>query len=484
MKILVLELARLGDIYQSWPALRALKRTQPQARITVLTRERYKAALDGLSVVDSTRILPSQDFIRPMLEPGFDIQSAHEKVGEFVQELRNEKFDWIINFSFSPLSSYLVHAIADKQTRLSGYSRTDDGFLMIPDDMSAYFYAQVGVDRPNRYHLAEVFGTMVGADLNSTDWAPPLGYRRLQNSPEVLIHIGASETKKAISPIKWITIINQFMKLFEDPQAIRLGLIGAASEVGIAEQIMSSVPEGAIENFVGKTDLRELFERIGSASLLVGADSAPMHMASLTATPCLNLSLKSVNFWETGPRAPRSIVMRGSDDTDFASDRVAQAMRKILMNEKPDLQMFSVQEGAPSYWGLEPRGQDFQWKLLKAIYMNESFPLNSSPLYRDGIQKLDDINRLMMDQLQNIQNGTAIAKVGSILDRGEEIIETISRLVPDLSPLIRWYTTEKIRLGPDDHESLVRKSLEIHTTFQKVLDLYKGFFVEESDKLK
>ncbi len=484
MKILILELARLGDIYQSWPALRAIKRLYPHAHITVLTRERYKSALDGLSVVNKIEILPSQDFVAPLLEDQFAVNEAHSRVTQFVDRLKAENFNWIINFTFSPLSSYLTHAISHSHTRVNGYTRTSDGFLAIPDDMSAYFYAQVGIDRPNRHHLTEIFATMVGADLSPTDWAPPLGYRRREGAPTVLIHVGASEVKKTISPVKWITIINQFLKLFEDHREIKIGLVGAHSESKVADQIMASVPEGTLVNYVGQTQLKDLFELIGSAGLVVGADSAPMHMASLTATPCLNLSLKSVNFWETGPRAPRSIILRGQDETDFVSDQVAQSMRKILMNEKPELGSISVQEGSPAFWYLEPRGQDFQWKLVKAIYMNESFPMNPSPLFKDGILKLEDINLLMIDQLEKIQNGTQLAKVASILDQGEEIIETISHLVPDIAPLVRWYQTEKIRLGPDSHENLVKRSHEIHQTLQNVLNLYKESFIEDSQKLK
>ncbi len=480
MKILVLELARLGDIYQSWPALRAIKRLHPHSRITVLTRERYRAALQGLTVVDEVKILPSQDMIAPLLEPQFDVKASHLKVSEFVDALKNEKFDWVINFSFSPLSSYLTHAITHSGTKVSGYTRTSDGYLSIPDDMSAYFYAQVGVDRPNRFHLAEIFGTMVQADLTTTDWAPPNGMKRRADAPTVLIHVGASQKSKSINAVKWTTIINQFLKLFDNPAELKIGLIGSQAEEAMATQIMSSVASGTLQNFVGKTDIRELFELIGSAGLVVGADSAPMHMASLTATPCLNLSLKSVNFWETGPRAPRSVILRGADETDFASDNVAQAMRRILMNEKPEVGSIVVQNGAPSYWCLEPRGQDFQWKLVKAIYLNEPFPINNQPLFKDGVLKLDDINRLMIDQLDKIQKGVAVANVASILDRGEEIIQTIAQLVPEVSPLVRWYNTEKVRLGPEKQELLLQKTIEIHNSFQNVLNLYKEFFAEDA----
>ncbi len=468
MKILVLELARLGDTFQTWPALRGLKRTHPEAQIEVLTRARYQAALEGLDVISKIRLLPSADFVAPLLEPQMDVKTAHDRMGKFVDELKNEKYDWILNFSFSPVSSYLTHAISHETTKISGYSRTADGFLAIPDDMSAYFYAQVGVNRPNRYHLAEIFATMAGVDLTPEDWQEPKGLTAHPTTPDVLIHVGASDGKKTISPIKWATIINQFSKISE----ATIGLVGVASESAIAEQITASIAEGRVQNFVGKTGLKELFSMIKKAKLVVGADSAPMHMASLTQTPCVNLSLSTVNFWETGPRAMGSVVLKGADETEFASDRVAMAMKRALKGEKQELSAVIVQEGTPSYWCLEPKNADFQWNFLKAIYMSEDFPASDSELFRDGIVKLADINHLMIDQMNAVKNGTELAKVASIIDRGEEIIQTIGQLVPVLSPLVRWYQTEKIRIGPDAPDKLLDRSLGIQMLLQKVLDLY------------
>lgn len=468
MKVLVLELARLGDIFQTWPALRGLKRIYPEAQIEVLTRARFQSAIEGLEVVSKRHLLPTQEILAPMFDPQMDVKSSHEKMGQFVAGLKNEKYDWILNFSFSPFSSYLTHAISHETTKISGYSRTADGFLAIPDDMSAYVYAQVGVGRPNRFHLAEIFATMVGVDLIESDWSAPQGLKSRMQTPEVLVHVGASEAKKQISPVKWATILNQFLKLSE----VRVGLIGAASESAAAEQIMASIPSERVENFVGKTDLQDLFSLIQWTRLVVGADSAPMHMASLTGTPCVNLSLSSVNFWETGPRAMGSVIMRGQDETDFASDKVATVMKKAMHKEKQDLSIITVQKGSPSYWHLAPKDSDFEWNLIRAIYMGEDFPPTESNLFKDGIIKLADINLLMIDQIEAVQKGVDISKVASIIDRGEEIIETIGKLVPSLAPLVRWYQTEKIRIGPDSQEKLLERSLQIQSQFQGVLNLY------------
>lgn len=472
MKILILELARLGDIYQTWPALRGLRRLYPDAEIHVLTRARFQSAFEGLEVVDQRKILPSHDLMAPLVGPQMDVKTSHALVGEFIQSLQHENYDWILNFSFSPLSSYLTHAIANGREesglRISGYSRTSDGFLAIPDDMSAYFYAQVGVNRPNRFHLADIFSTMVGVDLIDSDWADPKGLNRLAETTDILIHVGASEAKKQISASKISSIINQLHKI----QTLKIGLIGAPGEKSIAESILASVPTGAVVDFVGTTTLPGLFDLIAGTKLVIGADSAPMHMASLTRTPCLNLSLESVNFWETGPRAMGSAILRGKDETDFASDKVAQVAIKIINKEKQDLSVITLQEGTPCYWSLAPRGADFQWNLIKAIYQGDDFPANEDPVFKDGILKLFDINQLMIDQMQAISKGADLEKVAPIIDQGEEIISTIAKLVPHLSPLIRWYQTEKVRIGPNSQEALLKRSLEIQNLLHKVLELY------------
>jgi heptosyltransferase-3 len=472
MKILILELARLGDIFQTWPALRGLRRLYPEAQIEVLSRGRYEAALQGLEVINKIRLLPTRDLMEPLVEPQMDVKQAHARISAFVAELKSEKFDWILNFTFSPFSSYLTHAISHPHTKVSGYTRTSDGFLSIPDDMSAYFYAQAGVQRPNRFHLADIFATLAGVDLTDEDWRPPQGLSKAADAPEVLLHVGASENKKQISPVKWATIINQLKKL----NPVHIGLIGAANETSIADQIMSSIPAENVTNYVGRTQLSDVFSLIAGARLVVGADSAPMHMASLTGTPCVNLSLSTVNFWETGPRAAGSIVLRGQDETDLASDKVAQAIQRALTGGKQDLSVIQVQKGSPSYWALQPKEAEFQWNLLRAIYMGEDFPATDNSMFRDGIAKLSDINTLMIEQMEQLQKGTEISKVAGIIDRGEEIIDTVGKLVPSLSPLIRWYQTEKVRIGPDEQAKLLEKSLHIQNLLQKVLDLYLESF--------
>ena len=235
---------------------------------------------------------------------------------------------------------------------------------------------------------------------------------------------------------------------------------------------MSAVAPERVENRVGKTSLQDVMALLIQAKVLVGADSAPMLIASLTKTPCVNLSFDTVNFWETGPRSAHSVILKGSDETDIASDKIANAIRKVILRERPDVGVITAQKGTPSFWSLTTKDADFHWQFLRAIYLGEDFPTTEDPLFADGISKLNEINALMIEQMHNLQKGADMQKIGPLIDRGEEIIENIGKLVPHLVSLVRWYQTEKIRDGPNTQENLLKRSLEIQELFQKVLDLY------------
>src|SRR4051794_29867404 len=110
MRILVLQLARFGDIYQSWPAIKALQRSFPGAEVHALVRSRFSQATEGLAGV-TVHELNTADVLKPILESG-DENAALSRLSDLIERLEALRFDRIINLSFSPFSSYLTNAIA------------------------------------------------------------------------------------------------------------------------------------------------------------------------------------------------------------------------------------------------------------------------------------------------------------------------------------------------------------------------------------
>src|SRR4051812_2953965 len=100
MRILVLQLARFGDIYQTWPTLQALKRKHPGCELHVLVRSRFKEAAQDFPGI-TVHALPTQDILRPLFEAQ-PLEDSHTELKAFLQPLCDGSFDSIINLSFSP----------------------------------------------------------------------------------------------------------------------------------------------------------------------------------------------------------------------------------------------------------------------------------------------------------------------------------------------------------------------------------------------
>ena len=474
MKILILQLARLGDIYQTWPVLHALKRTHPQAEVHFLTRSKFAPAAPGAETVDRHWLVDTRDILLPLIEERPVIDISLEKIDALVANLKGESFDKVINLSFSPFSSYLTKEVSGLTCEVKGYTRTSDGYLSIPDDGSAYFYAQVGIGRPNRLHLTDVFAFIAGVDLAAEDWqsrhtseAPSLIVRQVGEKP-IVIHIGASDLNKTLSWSKWLQVARGLI----ENQEGQVVLVGSNAEREIAEKICSAPFDHQPLNLVGQTNLDELFEIVARAGLLIGGDSAPIHIASLTNTPVLNISFPMVSLWETGPRSENSRIMpiEGHDKIS-AEEIVTEALAQLRRQSTLYPVVRSVGPLYP-YVELRPHAMAFEWQMLKAIYMQGDFPGAPSELFLLGMKRLGEVTSLAREQLNVMRSNPTNSTSAAILDRVTEIIDKIKDMVPELSPLVRWFQTELLRIGPMSVQELIEATDAQYENLAHVIELY------------
>ena len=469
MKILVQQLARLGDIYMTWPVLRAIRRAYPMAEIHVLTRPRFESALHGLEAVDVRKSLPTERICEALLESE-DIQPAKEKLETFLEDLVAENYQWIINLSYSPFSSYLTHFLSGPDKKISGYTRHSDGYFHISDEVSSYFYAQVGPERYNRIHLADLFASMVGIDLEPQDWAPPTIESSQHTLPDqyIVMHVGASEQKKSLSPFIWSRVIKYFTEQAPNTKVV---LIGAPSEIGLAKAIKGGLNQIDVIDLVGKTKIHELFPIIQNSQLLVGCDSAPMHIASLVATPCLNISSKEVNFWETGPRSASSQIVYNSNLADINPAEIATMIQNLITGVQ-NPQTVKMVGGFPSYIVPgEHRASHFGWDLVKAIYLGEAFPVTDDLQFIEAVGQLHAMNEVVIENLQKIPQ-SGLKALGPILDRSDEVFRAIGGIVPLASIFVHWLETERIKIPPGKSDEIYSRTLQTHRDFKYLLRAY------------
>lgn len=472
MKILVLQLARLGDILMGWPTLRALRRKYPDAEIHLMVRPRFKIAAEGCDAINKIVEFDTASFIEPFTRDGNAVEEASARVTGFIESLRAENYGEVINLTFSPLSSQLVYGIAEEDTVVRGYSRFDDGTLRICDGVSSYFFAQVGPGRNNRIHLTDIFAALADVNLDAEDWrGPATATKSKREGPYIVVHAGASQANKMVPAFLWGRIVKNILK--SRPE-LKVVLIGDAREQTIAEEVSANTGFQC-ENLCGKTSWNDVVDIVRGADLLLGGDSAPLHIASLTGTKTLNVSVGPVNFWETGPRAAGSVVLRYETADAISAYFVADCAQIMLAGADPQAG-FTVQEGVPGYRSADVDEGEFAWSILAGMYLDQPFPVADDMKFLMAVRHLINMNDVVINQLNSIDPFSET--LGQLVDRSDQVMQAVGKLVPEADIIVRWLLTEKTRIPPSTPTNVCREMLRLHLKFGEVLKPYDMDLVE------
>jgi heptosyltransferase-3 len=455
MKILIQQLARFGDIYSSWPAINAFKRRYPNCEIHLLVRARFKEATAFLTSVDKVHVLETANVLEPLFHSSQDLAGSLMRLQSFVTGLQHEKYDKIINLTFSPFSSYLTSLLKTDENAVVGYHRFSDGHLALADDWSCYFYAQVGIGKANRIHLTDIFAEMLGVSIEEADWQlPQLPASQVEppSSPYLVVHLGASQKSKAYPASLWLQALIKITSSWKGSVV----LIGSAEEAPLAQQITEGLQDRVID-FIGKTKLTDLFSLLKGAEMLIGADSAPVHIASLVNTLTLNLSCSNVNLWETGPRAPGSRILFSNFIGDILPVVVASEALSVLSGEGPLYCQYYINSQRQCL-SLKEKRQNLDWSLIEFLYFSGRAPTSADLNYASALVHVYDVTQLAIEQLYNIQRNSQDKIAQAVLEKTDEILSSIPRLVPELAVLIRWFQAEKTRIPPSGFISVLEKT--------------------------
>lgn len=504
MKVLVIQLARLGDVFQTWPTFRALSRAG--AEVHVLVRPRFRAATVGCSAIARVHEFRTDEILGPVLTNGKEgLVSSMTSLDDLLASLTAEKFDRIVNLSFSPLSSWLafdleMRTFAEGRVVTSvGYTRHADGTLAIPDDASAYFFAQVGSrasafpgEALNRISLPRLFATIAQSavpqiELSEADWSGPEQKSPLKEEllPAIApngffaVHIGASEAEKTLDAERWAEITARVIHSTGSPVI----LLGSPEEAEKSRAIVSkmrenyAVSESKISNGVGRTKLGDVFPLLERAKILIAGDSALIHMASLVGTRVLNLSSRTVSHWETGPQSKGSrIVVYGGAGPEI--ETVVSEAVSMMTNAAKNATSTTESTLADREIGgpLEPLVEktkdaysDFLWSFTSGLYLGTEFVVPQDSKLLLAFDQWLETAEIEAVQLQALRNAEDASTITAILQRVDEVTALIVESEPRLAPLYRWLTTERSRVGPQARESVIERYLAINAQLTSVL---------------
>lgn len=291
-QILVLQLARLGDLVQTWPLLTRLRQAYPGARLTLLTDCRLLPLQAAGPQVDEVL---GFDFLGLASLTENDWPGAYHLVADFLRDLRTRDFDLVFNLNFSRLSLLLTHLLG---APAKGYLPAAGGREFSREPWMAWIYSLVHARRFNRFHLTDVFRHLAPEPEAAVVMPPPPALR--QGEPLIALQL-ATRHERRTWPLEHFTRLAEH--LAHHVQA-RVLLLGTKAERALGEKLRAALLPTLRErvlNLQGETGLAELAEQLQQTHLLVSGDTGTLHLATSLGVPTVALFLGPALCFETGP---------------------------------------------------------------------------------------------------------------------------------------------------------------------------------------
>ena len=290
MNILLVRLRLIGDVVFTTPAIRAIRRHYPDARLTYIVEEESAAVVQDNPHLDRVLIARSPRARGRLLS---DVA--------LIAQLRRDRYDIAIDFHGGPRSSLLTW-LSGAPTRV-GYEVKGRSWMYT-----------TRVPRPRalrpRHSVVSQWDVLLplgiappdpetdATEMPENPRAAHAVRQRLAaagigpDNPIIVIHVSAGNPFRRWPAPSFVELVRQIA--VSDPNRriiLTAGPSDAAAVARIADdaRLALSVEHRSAIVDCGEFELAELRSVIGRAALYIGGDSGPLHIAGTTGVPVIGL---------------------------------------------------------------------------------------------------------------------------------------------------------------------------------------------------
>ncbi len=289
--ILVIRPDHLGDLLFTTPALRALRRAFPQARITAMVGPWGKPVLDNNPHLDDVRLCPFPAFTR---RPKKSPLAPYALAWQTARQLRGEGYDLALVLRFDhwwgALVAYLAriprrlgYDVAEVRPFLSeavpyvrGRHEVQQNMALVREAGGEGQEPISPASEPLEFHPTAEDEVFAGRWL--------AGQGMAEGDVLIGIHPGAGAAVKLWRNQAWAEVGDTLAR----QHGARVVLTGSAGERALAEDVarrMATTPLLA----AGETTLGQLAALLARCRLVLGPDCGPLHLAVALGRPTVHL---------------------------------------------------------------------------------------------------------------------------------------------------------------------------------------------------
>jgi len=328
--ILLIKPSSLGDIVMALPALSALRRSFPEARISWLVRPEFASLIEGHPHLDEILLFDRKRLGKAWRHPG-----AFGSLVSLVGELRRRRFDAVLDLQGLFRSASLAWLSGCKERFGPAWGR----------EFAHHFYTTTAAPHIEWAHVIDyymkILGAMGAADL-AVEFVLPEKPAVAQAVEKLLAQHNIPRDKYAVlipgsAQVSKCWPVERFAALADkltSEHGLSVVATGSGPEATMIDQIRdrASCP---ILSLAGRTSLPELVEVLRRARVVISNDTGPGHIAAALARPLVMMFSWS-NPLRVGPyRRPECLVGRDLTERGLAikSTNPGHAIHYVTLDE-------------------------------------------------------------------------------------------------------------------------------------------------------
>lgn len=331
--ILLIKPSSLGDIVLALPALSALRRSFPDARITWLIRPEFAPLIEGHPHLDDIIRFDRKRLGKACWHPG-----AFRDLVALVRDLRCRRFDAVLDLQGLLRSAALA--------RLSGCPQRFGPVWR--REMAHHLYTRAVPRHRDWVHVIDYYMKILeamGAGQRQVQFVLPtkpavaeearalLSHHQVDPERYAVLIPGSAQASKCWPPERFATLAERLVSEHD----LSLVVTGSRAESLMIEQIRKYA-HCSLVSLAGATSLPELVEVLRHARIVVSNDTGPGHIAAALDKPLVMMFSWS-NPLRVGPyRRPECIVARDLAGRGLAikNTNPAYAITHITLDEVYD----------------------------------------------------------------------------------------------------------------------------------------------------
>ena len=324
-KILVVQLARLGDLVQTWPLLRRLRQVCPGAGLGLLADRRLT---DLHQLGPPLKDLWEVDFTGLTLQVQRNLSAAYVQVHDLATNLKSQGYNMVLNLNFSRLALLLSYLVGG---HIKGYRPAAGGREMLRDPWLALVYALVHARQFNRLHISDVFRHLATAAAIESNPPSP---KSMIGEPLIALQLATRHPRRT-----WpLAAFTRLAGLLVDRLGARVWLLGTKAEAPLGEELkggLSPTKRERVVNWQGLTNIVELAARLREAQILVSGDTGTLHLAAALGTRTVGVYLGPASCFETGPYGEGHYVFQAEPPCHPCAEAGVECSEPICLAMSP-----------------------------------------------------------------------------------------------------------------------------------------------------